>query len=121
MKNSLPKTAFLSSIILSICLFSPPILAMAAHPIDPLSADEIESAVKILKAMRNFPKEILFSTVQLNEPPKAEVWNYKTGTPFRREAFAIVMDRPRNKTFEATIDLRAKKSFRGKNWPAFNR
>ena len=110
MKNFLPKTARLSGIFLSICLFAPLVSAMAAtHPLDPLSADEIESAVKILKAMSNFPKEVLFSTVQLNEPPKAEVWNFKVGTAFRREAFAIVMDRPRNKTFEATVDLRGKK------------
>jgi primary-amine oxidase len=84
-------------------------LTAATHPLDPLEASEIESAVKILKTMPNFPLEALFSTVQLNEPPKAEVWNYKAGTAFRREAFAIVMDRKLNKTFEATIDLRGKK------------
>nr|MBA4186109.1 hypothetical protein [Acidobacteriota bacterium] len=76
------------------------LFAVAIHPLDPLDASEIESAVKILRAMPNFPKEVLFSTVQLNEPQKAEVWNYKAGDKFRREAFAIVMDRTRNKTFE---------------------
>ncbi len=85
------------------------LFAEAIHPLDPLDASEIESAVKILRAMPNFPKEVLFSTVQLNEPPKAEAWNYKAGTTFRREAFAIVMDRTRNKTFESLIDLRGKK------------
>lgn len=88
----------------TVSIFSAPV-----HPLDPLEAGEIESAVAILKAMRNFPKEALFSTVQLNEPPKTEVWNYKSGTAFRREAFAIVMDRKLNKTFEATIDLKSKK------------
>jgi len=110
MKNSLSANFFLSGVFTSICLFAPLISAMAAaHPLDPLSAEEIASAVRILKDMKNFPKEILFSTVQLNEPPKAEVWSFKTGTAFRREAFAIVMDRPHNKTYEATIDLKSKK------------
>lgn len=80
-----------------------------SHPLDSLTADEINDAVKIVKAMPNFPAEVLFSTVQLNEPPKAEIWNYKAGASYRREAFIIVMDRPRNKTFEAVIDLRGKK------------
>ncbi|MBA4186110.1 MAG: tyramine oxidase, partial [Acidobacteria bacterium] len=96
-------------LIVFFVLSASTLFAEAIHPLDPLDASEIESAVKILRAMPNFPKEVLFSTVQLNEPPKAEVWNYKAGTTFRREAFAIVMDRTRNKTFESLIDLRGKK------------
>lgn len=110
MKISLKRLeVFGASLLLALLFFCNETYAQATHPLDPLSAAEIESTVKILKAMPDFPKEVLFSTVQLNEPPKAEVWNYKAGTPFRREAFAVVMDRPRNKTFEALIDLRAKK------------
>ncbi len=112
MKFSPSKNSFLIGVLTIICLFAPISSAAAApapHPLDPLSAREIESAVKILKEMKNFPREVLFSTVQLNEPPKAEVWSFKAGTAFRREAFAIVMDRPRNKTYEAVIDLKTKK------------
>jgi primary-amine oxidase len=83
--------------------------AEATHPLDPLDAGEITSAVKILQAAPNFPKTALFSTVVLSEPPKAEVLNFKAGAKFRREAFAIVLDREKNKTFEATVDLRAGK------------
>jgi len=96
-------------LIVFFALSASALFAAATHPLDPLEASEIESAVKILRAMRNFPIEALFSTVQLNEPPKAEVWNYKAGAALRREAFAIVMDRKLNKTYEATIDLRGKK------------
>jgi primary-amine oxidase len=85
------------------------IQAQAAHPLDSLDADEIKTAVKLLQAAPNFPKNALFSTVQLHEPPKAEVLNFKPGATFRREAFAIVLDRERNKTFEAIADLRARK------------
>lgn len=83
--------------------------AEATHPLDPLNEREIADAVKILKAASNFPKIALFSTVQLNEPPKSEVLNFKAGAAFRREAFAIVLDREKNKTYEAIIDLRANK------------
>jgi len=108
MKNSLSQIVRLSSIFLSICLFAL-LVSAAKHPLDPLSADEIKSAVKTVKTERGFPKKFLFSTVQLNEPPKAEVWNFKSGSTFRREAFVILMDRPGNKTYEATIDLRTEK------------
>jgi primary-amine oxidase len=91
--------------------------AQPTHPLDPLSADEIQSAVKILKATPNFPKEVFFSTVQLNEPPKSEVWSYKSGAPFRREALIIVMERKLNQTFEALIDLRGQKIISWKEIP----
>jgi primary-amine oxidase len=83
--------------------------AEATHPLDPLDESEIASAVKILQSASDFPKTALFSTVQLNEPPKNEVLNFKAGAAFRREAFAIVLDREKNRTYEAVIDLRANK------------
>ena len=84
--------------------------ADATHPLDPLNESEIAAAVKILQAAPNFPKVALFSTVQLNEPPKAEVLSFKNGArSFRREAFAIVLDREKNKTYEAAVDLRTSK------------
>jgi Cu2+-containing amine oxidase len=85
----------------------PLLAAEAVHPLDPLSESEISSAVRILRSAPGFPPSARFSAVQLNEPPKAEVWNFRAGAPFRREAFAVVFDRQKNKTFEATVDLRA--------------
>ncbi|HEX8738467.1 MAG TPA: primary-amine oxidase [Pyrinomonadaceae bacterium] len=91
--------------------------AVATHPLDPLDAGELTSAVKILQAAPAFPKVALFSTVVLNEPPKTEVLSFKTGAKFRREAFAIVLDREKNKTFEAVVDLRAGKILSWKEIP----
>ncbi|HEX9961200.1 MAG TPA: hypothetical protein VGB00_09730, partial [Pyrinomonadaceae bacterium] len=91
--------------------------AAATHPLDPLDESEITSAVKILQAAPNFPKTALFSTVVLSEPPKAEVLSFKSGARFRREAFAIVLDRAANKTFEATVDLRGGKILAWKEIP----
>src|SRR5687767_15152329 len=100
-----------SIIVLSVLhLFSASTFAAeATHPLDPLNESEIADVVKILKAASNFPKTGLFSTIQVNEPPKSEVLNFKAGSTFRREAFAIVLDREKNKTYEAIVDLRANK------------
>ena len=92
-----------------VALFSASIFANEVrHPLDPLNESEIADAVKILRAAANFPKTALFSTIQVNEPSKSEVLNFKAGAAFRREAFAIVLDREKNITYEAIIDLRTK-------------
>src|SRR5262249_24097768 len=51
----------------------------------------------------------LFPTVTLDEPSKAEVRSFTPGTAFRRQAFAVVFDRVSNRTFEAHVDLRARR------------
>ena len=97
-------------VVLALPVFAAATLAAAAtHPLDPLDEGEIAGAVKVLQAAPNFPKTALFSTVQLNEPPKEEVLSFKGGAAFRREAFAVVLDRENNKTYEAVVDLRANK------------
>ncbi len=98
----------LLTVLSLVCLGSASTLAAEpAHPLDPLDESEIASAVKILQAAPNFPRSALFSTIQLNEPPKNEVLEFKASAAFRREAFAIVLDREQNKTYEAIVDLRA--------------
>jgi len=79
----------------------------ALHPLDPLTADEITIAADALRAYAAFPKDALFSTIVLHEPPKQEVLAFKPGAAFRRDAFAIVMDRTNNRVFEAIVDLKA--------------
>jgi primary-amine oxidase len=95
--------------------------AEATHPLDPLDGGEIASAVKILQAAPEFPKIALFSTVQLNEPPKDEVLNFKAGAGFRREAFAIVLDREKIELTKRSLICEQTKSFRGKRSRACSR
>ena len=98
-------TLSLTALIFANAIFA----AHADHPLDPLSAVEIERAVSILKTDTRFPKNALFSTVQLSEPSKDTVLNFKTGSPIRRAAFTIIFDREKNKTIESTVDLNAGK------------
>ena len=76
-----------------------------AHPLDPLTAREITVAVQALRAHPQVPAGSLFPSIALSEPPKQYVRDYRSGTPVRREAFALVFDRPGNRTFEAIVDL----------------
>jgi primary-amine oxidase len=63
---------------LIVLFFISDISAQTAHPLDPLSAAEIERTVSILRASQS---------------------------SHTSQAFAIVFDREKNKTFEATVDL----------------
>jgi primary-amine oxidase len=90
-------------------------VARAAHPLDPLTAAEIATAVRLVRAQPDLApqagseRELLFPTVTLNEPPKSEVRAFTPGSTFRREASVAVFDRTGNRTFEAIVDLRARK------------
>ena len=77
-----------------------------SHPLDPMSSEEIERAAKILRAAPQFPKDAQFATLVLKEPPKAEILAYTGGAPATRQAFAVILDRGGNRTFEAVVDLK---------------
>ncbi len=78
------------------------IAAADASPFDPLSADEIETAFRVIEASKQFPKDAFFPLVTLKEPSKTEAHP-------AREAFANVYDQAGNRVYEAVVDLRARK------------
>ncbi|MBX6764959.1 MAG: primary-amine oxidase [Rubrobacteraceae bacterium] len=79
--------------------------ARIGHPLEPLSAREIEQAVNILRKDRNLGESYRFSGVTLNEPPKEKVLSFKPGDSFDREAFIVVHDREENVNYEAVVSL----------------
>ncbi len=82
--------------------------ASLAHPLDPLSKEEITSAVEVLKSGGKVNDASRFVMIALNEPPKEEVINFKPGAAMRREASVVVYEREANKTFEGVVDLKKK-------------
>src|SRR5215510_6182446 len=76
-----------------------------AHPLDPLSKEEITTTVAVLKASGKVSESHRFPIIVLREPPKDEVLHFKPGSSMRREAFAVVYDRASNTTSEAVVDL----------------
>jgi len=88
-------------------LDTPPLQARPAppHPLDSLTADELEAVPAILRASGKLKTGMLFPIVVLKEPPKAEVLRYRPGALARREAFSVVLDRRARHTYEAVVDL----------------
>jgi primary-amine oxidase len=75
------------------------------HPLDPLSAEEIEAAVRILRAERDLGPAIRFETVELKEPPKAVLRACRPRVPVKREAFLAAFDVEADALYEAVVDL----------------
>ncbi len=100
------RAVFLSLAVLMISTAASIVTAATAHPLDPLSADEVTRSLAILKHSGKLTASTLFPYLMLREPPKTEVLAWKVGQPFRREALAVVYDHKAGKTAEATIDLR---------------
>jgi primary-amine oxidase len=80
--------------------------ASQTHPLEPLTAEEIERAVTILRTEQQLPDSMRFSTVELHEPAKEAVLDWPVAVP-PREAFAILLDRSTGTTFEAVVSLDA--------------
>src|SRR5205085_8818505 len=104
-----------ASLFLFICLAgcarhsSGPSTTSLSHPLDPLTKEEIATAVSPLKASGKVTEASRFPTIVLNEPSKQEVLNYKPGGAMRREAFVVVYERASNATAEAIVDLNTRK------------
>src|ERR1700704_166939 len=80
------------------------------YPLDPLTAPEMRKVVEILRSSGTISKgKDIFNIINLKEPPKQEVLEYKTGQPFRREAFTSFYDYKKNGVTEAVVDLNAGK------------
>ncbi len=84
-------------------------LAQPQHPLDPLSQSEMEAMVGILRDSGKLTESSRFPIITLHEPSKAVVRAFKAGDPIERRAFAVILDRAQNKTYEAVIDLNNRK------------
>lgn len=75
------------------------------HPLDPLTAPEIATAARLVKAAAQFPRGAKFAALALKEPLKDDVLAYAPGKPLTRQALAVVLDPAGNRTFEVTVNL----------------
>ncbi|MDH6264294.1 primary-amine oxidase [Bradyrhizobium sp. BR13661] len=56
------------------------------HPLDPLTAVEIQKAIEIVRADQRYGADFLFETIELLEPEKSLVRRYAQGDPISRSA-----------------------------------
>ena len=80
-----------------------------AHPLDPLDADELSLAARILRDQAAPGSRVLFEQIRLLEPDKSVVRNFTPGQPIQRRAFAVMLDRDQGQVFEGTVDLSSEK------------
>ena len=78
------------------------------HPLDPLTADEIERVAAAVRAHPEFGAQ-RFITIELREPDKETARAWDEGAPGAaapREADVVLLDRADGSTHEVTVDLR---------------
>jgi primary-amine oxidase len=95
---------WIAASLVTICLACGHPLWAVGHPLEPLSKEEIVTAMKVLQANGKVGTETRFPVIALREPSKTDVLIYKPGSPVRREAFIVAYERTTNETFEAVVD-----------------
>lgn len=73
------------------------------HPLDPLGWEEYWTVLETLAEAGHLDDDTRFSRLQLVEPDKSLVWNWKADDDIPRSAFAVVRSGPR--TYEAVVDI----------------
>lgn len=76
-----------------------------SHPLDPLSAGEIEEVTRILQSAGSLTPTTRVVSIALHEPEKAAVLSYQSGGAFERQAEVIVLDRASGTTYEGRVSL----------------
>ncbi len=84
-----------------------------SHPLDPLSAEEIQGVVKILRQQRPITSQWRFVTIQLQEPDRrwmsawqpGQAWERTPSCFWERQAFVVLLDRSTGSTYEAVVSL----------------
>ena len=78
---------------------------MAQHPLEPLDADEFRLTAAVLRREQDLSDSWRFASIELKEPPKAEVKAWRPGDPVPRTALAVLWNRADNQTWEGVVDL----------------
>ena len=80
---------------------------MPTHPLEPLTADEVRSAVHLIKAGNTFTPTTRFISIMLKEPPKQAIRNWPADPAPPREAIAVLFDNAGNQASRVILDLTA--------------
>lgn len=83
------------------------VMTRVRHVLEPLSADEIVTAVRILRDQQGLPARHRFIEVALHEPPKARVLADPAGDDVEREAHVVLLDHDEGATYEGVVSLTA--------------
>ena len=79
--------------------------AGTAHPLDPLTAEEIRQVVTILRRRRGIGAGWRFASIELKEPDKHASHAPEAGQPGRREALAVCWNTGDGRAYRAVVSL----------------
>jgi primary-amine oxidase len=83
-----------------------PAVTTAAHPLEPLTGDEIAAASTLLRKGKDLGTSARFVFVTLKEPTKSELLAWSPDSaPLPREAHLVVYERGERTTYEAVVSL----------------
>jgi len=94
-------------VILMTVLSTGALAQQVSHPLNALNVNEVTTVVAILKSAGQVDNDTLFTAIRLEEPPKAEMWDWQPGMAFTRKSKVIFRRGP--KTFQALVDITSSK------------
>lgn len=77
----------------------------AVHPLQPVSAAEIELAVRLLRGRHRLAESVRFVSVSLIEPTRQQFAEWQSAKPLARRVLVVFIDRAARKGFEGVVDL----------------
>ncbi len=87
------------------------------HPLEPLTAEEITTVVRILREGKQLGKTVRFVSVVLKEPKNEYVRTFSSNGELSREAIIVLFDNGTNKCFEAVVSLKEERITSWKHIP----
>ena len=90
---------------------------MSKHPLEPLSSQEVETAVSILKTLPEFNGTTRIISVMLKEPAKETVHSWPSSPANGRQAKAVLLDNAINVTSVVELDLGGNRVIQRKTAP----
>src|SRR5262245_55387617 len=96
-----------------------------SHPLEPLTADEVQLAVAVLRDAGKVTPTTRFISVSLKEPGKEVIRAFNdaqgargaSAPPSKRDAFAVLFDNATNSCYETTVSLTDRKVTSHKHIP----
>jgi primary-amine oxidase len=97
-------------IVVAVLIVQLGVRSGSAHPLDPLSAEEINSTIAVLRAAKLTDPGTRFPLIDLDEPAKTSMLTWAPGREIHRSAFVVA--RRNRVVYEGVVDLTTKSVLR---------